>query len=221
MSEKLTVSYMALLAITWLTVKVTASEVSQFPRDLDVLRGANATMFCKFPLLQDTVDVRWWKDSEKTLLVKDDRRQFTLERGRGSLVLWNVKVADSGMYYCVARYQERYLGKGNGTRLSVFALPTPLEIVPIGGFSSPRKLQCKTAGFYPEKIEIVWQRNNKQIHTGAENTTIKKVGGLYEAISSLEVTQSTWGKDIYTCLVMHVSLTVPAVFSYIQEQGKM
>ncbi|XP_072926710.1 uncharacterized protein [Hemitrygon akajei] len=122
------------------------------------------------------------------------------------------------MYYCVARYQERYLGRGNGTRLSVFALPTPLEIVPIGGFSSPRKLLCKTAAFYPEKIEIVWQRNNKQIHTGIKNTTKQNVDDLYEATSLLEVTQSTWGKDIYTCLVLHVSLKAPAVFSYIQEQ---
>ncbi|XP_072926708.1 natural cytotoxicity triggering receptor 3 ligand 1-like [Hemitrygon akajei] len=218
MSEKLTVSYMALLAITWLTVKVTASEVFQTPRDLDVLRGANITMFCKFPPLQDTVDVRWWKDSEKTLLESDNRRQFTLERERGSLVLWNVTVADSGMYYCVATYQLRYVGRGNGTRLSVFAPPTPLTIVPVGGFSSPGKLLCKTAAYYPEKLEIIWRRNNEEIRTGIESVTNRSVDGLYEAFSLLEITQSTWGEDVYTCLVSHVSLTVPASFSYILEQ---
>ncbi|XP_059849438.1 natural cytotoxicity triggering receptor 3 ligand 1-like [Hypanus sabinus] len=217
MSEKLTVSYLALLAITWLTVEVTASEVFQIPRNLDVPRGANVTMFCKFPLLQDTVDVRWWKDSDKTLLESDNRMQFTLERERGSLVLWNVKVADSGMYYCVATYQLRYLGRGNGTRLSVFVSPTPLKIVPVGGFSSPGKLLCKTAAYYPEKLEIIWLRNNEEIRTGIERVTNRSVDGMYEAFSLMEVTQSTWG-DVYICLVSHVSLTVPASFIYILEQ---
>ncbi|XP_072135221.1 programmed cell death 1 ligand 1-like [Mobula birostris] len=218
MAEKFTVSYMALLAITWLIVKVTANEVSQFPRDLNVPSGANVTMFCKFPLSQDTVDVRWWRKSEKGFLERDSRRQFTVERGRGTLVLWNVKFADSGMYYCTVKFQEQYLGTGAGTKFTVFAPPTPVEIVPVGGFSSPRKLLCKTAAFYPENLEIVWQRNNKQIRTGIESVTNRSVDGLYEAFSLLEITQSTLGKDTYTCLVSHVSLTVPANFSYIQDQ---
>ncbi|XP_072135227.1 tyrosine-protein phosphatase non-receptor type substrate 1-like isoform X2 [Mobula birostris] len=218
MAEKFTVSYMALLAITWLIVKVTANEVSQFPRDLNVPSGANITMFCKFPLSQDTVDVVWWRKGEKGFLERDSRRQFTIERGRGTLVLWNVKFSDSGLYYCTVKFQEQYLGTGGGTKFTVFAPPTPVEIVPVGGFSSPRKLLCKTAAFYPEKLEIVWQRNNKQIRTGIESVTNRSVDGLYGAFSLLDITQSTRGKDVYTCLVSHVSLPVPANFSYIQDQ---
>ncbi|XP_062923614.1 natural cytotoxicity triggering receptor 3 ligand 1-like [Mobula hypostoma] len=218
MAEKFTVSYIALLAITWLIVKLTANEVSQFPRDLNVPVGANVTMFCKLLLTNDTVDVRWWRKGEKGFLERDSRRQFTVERGRGTLVLWNVKFSDSGLYYCAVKFQEQYLGTGGGTKFTVFAPPTPVEIVPVGGFSSPRKLLCKTACFYPEKLEIVWQRNNKQIRTGIESVTNRNVDGLYEAFSLLEITQSTLGKDTYTCLVSHVSLTVPANFSYIQEQ---
>ncbi|XP_062923465.1 tyrosine-protein phosphatase non-receptor type substrate 1-like [Mobula hypostoma] len=219
MSGKFTVSYMALLATTWLTVKVTASEVSQLPRDLNVPGGTNVTMLCKFPLSQDTVDVRWWREGEKVFLKSDSRRHFMQGRGREELALWNAKVADSGLYYCEANYQGHSFGNGSGTKLTVFVPPTPLEIVPVGGFSSPRKLLCKTAAFYPEKLELVWQRNNKQIRTGIENVTNRSVDGLYEVFSLLEITQSPWGKDIYTCLVSHVSLTVPASFSYIQEQG--
>ncbi|XP_062923463.1 tyrosine-protein phosphatase non-receptor type substrate 1-like isoform X2 [Mobula hypostoma] len=96
--------------------------------------------------------------------------------------------------------------------------PSPVEIVPVGGFSSPRKLLCKTASFYPEKLEFVWQRNNKQIRTGIESVTNRSVDGLYGAFSLLNITQSTRGKDVYTCLVSHVSLTVPANFSYTQDQ---
>ncbi|XP_062923615.1 natural cytotoxicity triggering receptor 3 ligand 1-like [Mobula hypostoma] len=216
MAEKFTVSYMTLLAITWLIVKVTANEVSQFPRDLNVPGGANVTMFCKFPLSQDTVDIRWRRQGEKAFLEGDSRRQFTVERGRGTLVLRNVKFSDSGLYYCEVKFQEQFFVSSCGTSLTVFAPPTPVEIVPVGGFSSPRKLLCKTAAFYPEKLEIIWQRNNKQIHTGIENVTNRNVDGLYEVLSLLEITQSTWGKDIYTCLVSHGSLTLSASFSYIQ-----
>ncbi|XP_072135229.1 natural cytotoxicity triggering receptor 3 ligand 1-like [Mobula birostris] len=219
MSEKFTVSYLALLAITWLAVKVTASEVSQLPRELEVLGGENVTMFCKFPISEGTVDVRWWREGEKAFLERDNRSHFTVERGRGELALWNVKLADSGLYYCEANYQEQPFGTGGGTKLTVFAPPTPLEIVPVGEFSSPRKLLCKTAAFYPEKVEIVWQRNNKQIRTGIESVTNRSMDGLYEAFSLLEIRKSTWGKDVYTCLVSHVSLKVPASFSYFLDQG--
>ncbi|XP_059849429.1 M1-specific T cell receptor beta chain-like [Hypanus sabinus] len=219
MSEIFTVSFMAFMTITLLTVNVTASEVSQLPKDQNVLRGANVTLFCIFPRSQDTADVRWWRDGDKTFLKNDSRRHLTVETGRGALVLWNVTFADSGMYYCEAKYQERSYGRGSGSRLTVFVPPTPLEIVPVGGFSSPRKLLCKTAAFYPEKLEIVWQRNKKRIHMGIETVPNSYVDGMYEASSLLEITQSTWGKDIYTCLVSHVSLTAPVSFSYILEQG--
>ncbi|XP_072926712.1 tyrosine-protein phosphatase non-receptor type substrate 1-like isoform X2 [Hemitrygon akajei] len=219
MSEKFTVTFMALLAITWLTVKVTPSEVAQFPKDLDVPRGANVTMFCKFPLSQDVVTVRWWREGEKSFLERNNRREFTVERGRGTLVLWNVKVPDSGMYYCEAKHQQQSFRSGSGTKLTVFASPTPLEIVPIGEFSSPRKLLCKTAAFYPKKLEFVWQKNNQQIRTGIETVINQTAEGLHMAYSSLEINLSASGKDVYICLVSHASLTVPTAFSYILEQG--
>ncbi|XP_072106610.1 uncharacterized protein [Mobula birostris] len=124
MVEKFTVSYMTLLVITWLIVKVTANEVSQFPRDLNVPGGANVTMFCKFPLSQDTVDIRWRRQGEKAFLERDSRRQFTVERGRGTLVLRNVKFSDSGLYYCEVKFQEQFFVSSCGTSLTVFGADT-------------------------------------------------------------------------------------------------
>lgn len=79
---------------------------------------------------------------------------------------------------------------------------------------------CKTDAFYPEKLEIIWLRNNEEIRTGIETVKNQSEEGLFVATSSLEITQPGEGKDIYTCLVSHVSLKVAASFSYTLGQGK-
>ncbi|XP_062923618.1 natural cytotoxicity triggering receptor 3 ligand 1-like [Mobula hypostoma] len=219
MSEKFTVSYMALLAITCLLVEVPAFRVYQFPTDLDVPGGTNVTLHCNTQISKDTVSFLWWREGENAFLESDSRKQFSLEKTRGTLVLLDVKFADSGIYYCGAKYREQSFWNGTGSKLTVFAPPTPLEIVPIAEFSSPRKLLCKTAAFYPKELQIVWQKNNRQILTGIKTDINRTAEGLYEAYSLLEINQSAWGKDVYICLVLHVSLTVPACFSHILEQG--
>ncbi|XP_072135431.1 immunoglobulin lambda-1 light chain-like [Mobula birostris] len=219
MSEKFTVSYMALLAITWATVEVPAFRVYQFPTDLDVPGGTNVTLHCNTPISKDTVNFLWWREGENAFLESDSRKQFSFEKSRGTLILMDVKFADSGIYYCGTKYRERSFWNGSGSKLTVFAPPTPLEIVPIAEFSSPRKLLCKTAAFYPKELQIVWQKNNRQILTGIKTDINRTAEGLYEAYSLLEINQSAWGKDVYICLVLHVSLTVPACFSHILEQG--
>ncbi|XP_059849400.1 programmed cell death 1 ligand 1-like [Hypanus sabinus] len=200
-------------------VEVPGFRVYQFPKNVEVPGGSNVTMYCNPPISKDTVNVLWWKEGENAFLETDSRKQFIHEKPSEKLILLDVKFDDSGMYYCGVKYQERSFWNGSGSKLSVYAPPTPLVIVPIGEFSSPRQLLCKTAAFYPKELEIVWQKNNRQIRSGRETVINRTAEGLYEAYSSLEVNQSGWGKDVYICLVSHVSLTMPACFSYILEQG--
>lgn len=132
----------------------------------------------------------------------DNRRQQ--QRFSDNYVHWNK------IYFAASRFL-----------FIVPAPPTPLKIVAIEG-SAPHlpQLVCKTAAFYPMELDVMWQRNNVEILTGIETVRNRTADGLYEASSFLHDTQPAPGKTVYTCLVSHVSLTAPASFSYIVEQGK-
>ncbi|XP_051884096.1 M1-specific T cell receptor beta chain-like [Pristis pectinata] len=216
MCVDITIRHMALFGIVWQAAAVTSSNVDQFPANLHVRRGGNLSMFCSYPLFQDIPDVYWWREGEKTFIEPDSRKQFNVNKGRGAFTLLNVTGADSGIYYCQVKLQQHYIGNGSGTQLTVFASPTPLKIIPIERVSPhSRKLVCKTAAFYPEKLEISWRRNNEEILTGIVTVENRSVEGYYEASSFLEETQPA----VYTCLVSHTSLTVPAAISYVIKKG--
>ncbi|XP_067853655.1 uncharacterized protein [Heptranchias perlo] len=148
-------------------VEVTSSKVEQFPKHVNVARGANVSLFCTFPLFQDAPDVVWWRRGENKFLEPD-----------------NIS-------------------------------PTPLEIAPIEGIlPASLKLECKTAAFYPEHLGISWRRDGVEILTGIETVKNRTAKGLYEVSSFLEEVQPARSGVVYTCLVSHVSLVVPAGVSY-------
>ncbi|XP_072135223.1 natural cytotoxicity triggering receptor 3 ligand 1-like [Mobula birostris] len=212
-------SCLALLAAFWPVAKVTSAKVEQFPPILKVPIGGNESMFCKFPILQDTAEVSWWKAGQKAFIEPDSRNQFNVKKGRGTFTLLNVRYADAGLYYCQVKSQQQIFGNGNGSQLIVLTPPTPLKIIRVEEVSSKsRKLMCKTAAFYPKKLDIFWRKNNMEILTKIETSIHEISEGFFEASSTLEDAQPAQGKMLYTCLVTHETLQVPASFSYIIEE---
>ncbi|XP_062923616.1 natural cytotoxicity triggering receptor 3 ligand 1-like [Mobula hypostoma] len=212
---------LALLAAFWPAAKVTSAKVEQFPPILNVPIGGNESMFCKFPILQDTAEVSWWKSGQKALIEPDSRNQFNVKKGRGTFTLLNVRYADAGLYYCQVKSQQQIFGNGNGSQLIVLTPPTPLKIIRVEeGSPKSRKLMCKTAAFYPKKLDVFWRKNNMEILTKIETSIHEISEGFYEASSTLEDAQPAQGKMVYTCLVTHETLQVPASFSYIIEEDR-
>ncbi|XP_069757173.1 tyrosine-protein phosphatase non-receptor type substrate 1-like isoform X2 [Narcine bancroftii] len=215
---KAVIRYMSLLVVIW-QAKATSNKVEQFDRVVKVSKGGNVTMYCKYKLLQDIADVSWWKEGEKTFIEPDSKTQFRENRAMSTFTLLNASVADIGMYYCQVKHRQQIIGNGSGSQLIVLTPPTPLNIVPVETTSPhSRKLACKTAPFYPEELEIIWRRNNMDIRTGVETETRTTAEGFYEASSVLEDSQLALGRAVYTCLVSHEALTMPASFSYVFEQ---
>ncbi|XP_069757175.1 natural cytotoxicity triggering receptor 3 ligand 1-like isoform X4 [Narcine bancroftii] len=218
---KAVIRYMSLLVVIWQAAKATSNKVEQFDRVVKVSKGGNVTMYCKYKLLQDIADVSWWKEGEKTFIEPDSKTQFRENRAMSTFTLLNASVADIGMYYCQVKHRQQIIGNGSGSQLIVLTPPTPLNIVPVETTSPhSRKLACKTAPFYPEELEIIWRRNNMDIRTGVETETRTTAEGFYEASSVLEDSQLALGRAVYTCLVSHEALTMPASFSYVFEQGR-
>ncbi|XP_067905822.1 natural cytotoxicity triggering receptor 3 ligand 1-like isoform X2 [Heterodontus francisci] len=213
-----------ILAIVSAVTGAPRLNVQQYPPYLNDSIGANVTFYCSFPFAKDIFSVRvhWWKDGEKSFLKskKDSRYQFEI-RNRASAVfrLFNVDVSDSGTYYCKVKIADK-VGNGTGTRLQVTAPPTPLKIAPLEGISSTSlKLECKTAAFYPEHLEISWLRDGVEILSGIETVKNKSAEGLYEVSSFLEEVQPAPNEVVYTCLASHVSLVVPASVNYTVNRG--
>ncbi|XP_067905823.1 tyrosine-protein phosphatase non-receptor type substrate 1-like isoform X3 [Heterodontus francisci] len=225
MSVTASVQYMALLGMVWpviflylmyatVTAEVTSNKVDQFPKFLKVVRGASVSMRCTFPLFQDTPDVYWWKRGEGSFLEPDSRKRFNVKKGSSSFDVLNASVADSGVYYCKVKHQES-IANGSGSQLTVYVPPTPLKIAAVEGISTESlKLECKTAAFYPEHLEISWLRDGVEILSGIETVKNKSTEGLYEVSSFLEEVQPAPNEVVYTCLASHVSLLVPASVSY-------
>ncbi|XP_067906041.1 tapasin-related protein-like [Heterodontus francisci] len=219
MSLRASVQYMALLGMVWPATEVTSKKVEQFPKFLNVARGANVSMFCTFSLIQYNLDVYWWKRGEALFLQPDSRKRFHVKKGSSSFDILNASVADSGMYYCHVKSNES-IGDGSGSQLTVYVPPTPLKIVPVEGISATHpKLECKTAAFYPEHLEISWLRDGVEILSGNETVKSRNAEGLYEVSSFLEEVQPAPNEVVYTCLASHVSLLVPASVSYTVNRG--
>ncbi|XP_067906044.1 tyrosine-protein phosphatase non-receptor type substrate 1-like isoform X2 [Heterodontus francisci] len=218
MSVRASVQYMALLGMVWPAAEVTSNKVEQFPKFLKVARGANASMFCTFPLFQDIPDVYWWKRGEGSFLKPDSRKRFNVKKGSSSFDVLNASVADSGMYYCKVKHQES-IGDGSGSQLTVYVPPTPLKIVAVETSATSLKLECKTVAFYPEHLEISWLRDGVEILSGIETVKNKSTEELYEVSSFLEEAQPAPKKVVYTCLASHISLLVPASVSYTVNRG--
>eukprot|EP00062_Callorhinchus_milii_P018866 gi/632972940/ref/XP_007902905.1/ PREDICTED: uncharacterized protein LOC103185951 [Callorhinchus milii] len=75
-------------------------------------------------------------------------------------------------------------------------------------------LVCKTAAFFPEDITLTWSKDDNEVKTGINSTKERNSKGLYEISSYLEEAQTVQSGVVYTCLVSHTSLRIPAVAIY-------
>ncbi|GCC26427.1 hypothetical protein chiPu_0004844 [Chiloscyllium punctatum] len=200
--------------------EVTLRKVKQFPKLLSVTRGGNVSMFCMFPIFEETPDVYWRRRGEESFLEPDSRKRINTNKGTSSFKILNASLADAGVYFCEVKHRRRSIENGGGTQLTVYVSPLPLKLIQVEGISADSlKLVCKTAACYPEPIGITWRRDGVENLTSIQ--TVKKTAdGLYEVSSSLEEAHPVRSGVVYTCLVSHVSLPVPASVNYTINPGE-
>uniref|UniRef100_H2ZT10 Ig-like domain-containing protein n=1 Tax=Latimeria chalumnae TaxID=7897 RepID=H2ZT10_LATCH len=168
--------------LTW-TNKISGSAgeagLSQFPRTLVTLVGGTVNLSCTAsPDLNYYYRVHWVKlGSNETPLVignpggkSGDKFQGVESFGVSStLIITNVQLQDSGMYYCI-RFTYYQVIFGTGSKLIVREMllnpptifiypPTPLEV----GSNSTATLICLVTGISPEQMETSWNISGKTL----------------------------------------------------------
>ncbi|KFO18674.1 B7 like protein 6 [Fukomys damarensis] len=138
-----------------------------------------------------------------------------LKRGDASLQLPGVGLGDAGEYRCELTVTPQ---KAKGwVLLEVLAKPDStvfLEKTKVSG--KGRHLVCQSSGFYPEAINITWEKwtqkvpqhqvISKDICTGP---TIKNKDGVFSITSYLKLNASLEDNGtIYQCVVEHPSLSI-------------
>ncbi|XP_054891299.1 rano class II histocompatibility antigen, A beta chain-like isoform X2 [Poeciliopsis prolifica] len=74
----------------------------------------------------------------------------------------------------------------------------------------PAMLVCSAYNFYPQQIQITWQRNDQEVTEGVTNTDVIPDGELfYQFHSYLEYTPTS-GERI-SCMVEHFTLSEPRI----------
>ncbi|XP_038662033.1 tapasin-related protein-like [Scyliorhinus canicula] len=203
-----------LLLITYTDIADGQRKVFQAPQNAHGMEGDNFTFHCAFHFLQDIskANIYWWKLGDTDFLQPgtDSRKKIVrLRKGEASLQLLKVQVADSGVYYCGVKHLDNLFTNGTGSTLVVYVPPIPLSIkseLPDINASKTLIILCKTAAFYPDRINVTWYKDGFRIETGI-NTVIKlNSEGLYELSSCLEVTPTL---RYVTCQVAHRTLKIP------------
>uniref|UniRef100_A0A4W3H622 Ig-like domain-containing protein n=1 Tax=Callorhinchus milii TaxID=7868 RepID=A0A4W3H622_CALMI len=214
---------LSLMGIIFTVTGGTSMRVIQYPAERTAIRGANVTFGCKFADSQSGSDTTlyWWKRGEREYLHTrpDNRRIFDYK----TFQILNLNFNDSGVYICAAVHKGKIAGNGTGTSLTVHVPPTPLKIFPTDSerdSSKSQSLVCETAEFYPEDVTLTWNKDSNEVKTGIHFTKEKNSNGLYKVSSSMEETESVQSGVIYTCVVSHVSLRIPAVAVYAVSEPK-
>ncbi|XP_007902827.2 tyrosine-protein phosphatase non-receptor type substrate 1-like [Callorhinchus milii] len=214
---------LSLMGIIFTVTGGTSMRVIQYPAERTAIRGANVTFGCKFADSQSGSDTTlyWWKRGEREYLHTrpDNRRIFDYK----TFQILNLNFNDSGVYICAAVHKGKIAGNGTGTSLTVHVPPTPLKIFHRDSERDSSKsltLVCETAEFYPEDVTLTWNKDSNEVKTGIHFTKEKNSNGLYKVSSSMEETESVQSGVIYTCVVSHVSLRIPAVAVYAVYESK-
>ncbi|XP_067853650.1 tapasin-related protein-like [Heptranchias perlo] len=165
------------------------------------------------------VKVYWWKQGENKYLKSeaDYIKTTGVEDNGSSFTLNSVTYQDSGIYLCSAVRQGKIGENGNGSRLTVYAAPTPLKIVSVAPerkSSAPLTIVCETAAFHPEDFTLTWYKNSVETVTAINITKRQNTEGLFEISSSLEERQRVPSGTVYICLVSHISLQAPGIVTY-------
>ncbi|XP_038662043.1 H-2 class II histocompatibility antigen, E-D beta chain-like isoform X2 [Scyliorhinus canicula] len=201
--------------------EVVSASVSQTPESTILMAGSDMTFHCTASpvLIHSHVDVYWWKLGNQASLQPDSdgrKRFFPFTNGATSFQILNVRVPDSGFYYCGVRDSGNEILNGTGSKLVVHASPEPIRLIPKVSpiNTSALSLVCEAAEFYPESLTFTWYKNDSNIVTGI--STIQKVNseGTYEASSILKTTGPAESGIVYTCVVFHLTLQDPAVAVY-------
>uniref|UniRef100_A0A4W3HMK7 Ig-like domain-containing protein n=1 Tax=Callorhinchus milii TaxID=7868 RepID=A0A4W3HMK7_CALMI len=199
----------------------TLIEVTQQPKHGISLVGENITFKCIFAVSPNhtRIKVYWSKQGEDGYLHANDgnRKIFGFEdKGNYFFKLLDVRIQDSGVYYCAVIHEGRESGRGSGSQLTVCVAPTPLKIFHRVSekYSSASTLVCKTAAFYPGNLTFNWYVNGTIISTGINITQQQNSDGLYQASSSVGVIQSLQSRIAYTCMVSHISLRTEGIAKY-------
>ncbi|XP_038662971.1 tapasin-related protein-like [Scyliorhinus canicula] len=210
-----------LVGIIFIVVADSLLNVTQIPETIHSIVGTDIAFECAFVTFQghSNVNIHWWKLGENELMQpgSDSRKRFVTGNERASFRLLNITVQDSGVYYCGVTLQGNKAVTGSGSKLVVSALPTPVKIVPhVSESNVPGSLTllCEMASFHPAGLTITWYKNNESIVTGINTTKQLSRAGMYDAWSYFEDAQPIREGTVYSCLVTHVTLQIPAMASY-------
>uniref|UniRef100_A0A4W3H4Z2 Signal-regulatory protein beta-1 isoform 3-like n=1 Tax=Callorhinchus milii TaxID=7868 RepID=A0A4W3H4Z2_CALMI len=208
---------LSLMGIIFAVAGDASMKVIQYPVDKTAFEGESVTFGCKFANIQTTSDLTfyWWKQGEREYLhtSPDNRKIFNFK----TFQLLNVSFHDSGVYICAVSRQGKIAANGTGSRLIVHVPPTPLKMFARDSeidSTMSLTLVCKTAAFFPEDITLTWSKDDNEVKTGINSTKERNSKGLYEISSYLEEAQTVQSGVVYTCLVSHTSLRIPAVAIY-------
>uniref|UniRef100_A0AAY4CFB3 Ig-like domain-containing protein n=1 Tax=Denticeps clupeoides TaxID=299321 RepID=A0AAY4CFB3_9TELE len=70
--------------------------------------------------------------------------------------------------------------------------------------SSP--VVCHVTGFYPDKVNISWQKDGQDLHEDVDvGETLSNHDGTFQKRAELKVTPDVWKKNQFTCVMEHKS----------------
>ncbi|KAM9659848.1 natural cytotoxicity triggering receptor 3 ligand 1 [Trichechus inunguis] len=210
-------------------------EVQMAGRTQIVLLNANATIFCKIPgsphLDIRIMGITWfWKSQESSEEVKifeffgDHQNPIRpgatvslsrLKKGDASLQLPGVQLEEAGAYRCEVVVTPQ---KAQGwVWLEVVAYPASslLPETAMVETNEEQTLVCKTSGFYPESINITWQKWTQKFTQFMEisegittGPTIKNNDGTFNITSFLKLKPTVEDSgNVYQCVVWHKLLS--------------
>ncbi|XP_032096767.1 natural cytotoxicity triggering receptor 3 ligand 1 isoform X4 [Sapajus apella] len=195
----------------------------------------NVTIFCNFfdsePHNITSVGITWFRKSptfDKEFKVfeffGDHLKAFRpgasvspwrLKSGDASLQLPGVQLEEAGEYRCeVVSTPKKAHGR---IWLGVVASPACRLFQVVVKENESKYIMCESSGFYPEAINITWEKWTRQVPHHVEifedvipGPTIKNADGTFNVTSKLKLNSSQEDPEtVYQCVVQHVSLYTP------------
>ncbi|XP_064425669.1 tyrosine-protein phosphatase non-receptor type substrate 1-like [Latimeria chalumnae] len=214
--------------------KCSGLNVSQSPPSQSALKGETVRLQCLFSVTRLSLSpsarlsVTWLKENPNgttsVLPTGDPAGRLSLAHSRtfhllgdASLVIANVTVEDTGIYYCQLRIWQAGVANGTGTYLAVRSPPTVPEVFLLTNENSEgRALVCKSSDFHPMEINLSWYRGGVSFSSGDNRKKWNLETNVVEVFNLLPLTpeQDNPGSE-YTCVIHHVSLLQPLTKSFI------
>ncbi|MGH0163566.1 UNVERIFIED_CONTAM: hypothetical protein FKN15_045243 [Acipenser sinensis] len=138
----------------------------------------------------------WTDDQDSDYRDRTDLSILGLQEGILSLKLRNLRLADSGLYYCYAADGAWY-GQGK-TELIVKALGTQPSISMDSTQGEQTRLVCRSEGWDPEP-EVIWRDRDGNDVTSLSSTTVQRDSqGLLSVSSYIKIKPQS---NVFSCLV--------------------